>query len=147
MKRVVVIHGPNLNLLGKREPEVYGTLSLDEIDTRVVAEGERLGLEVLTFQSNHEGALIDKIHTVAEWADGLLINPGGLCHSSVSLRDAIAGVNLPTVEVHLSNLHRREPFRHQSLTAAVCIGVVMGFGWLSYVLGLRALVDWMDDER
>jgi 3-dehydroquinate dehydratase II len=137
---ILVIHGPNLNLLGTREPELYGRLALDEIDARLRAWGEVRRVAVRTFQSNHEGAIVDAIHEAAGWAHGLVINPGAYTHYSYAIRDAIAGVGLPAVEVHLSNVHAREPFRRESVVAPVCIGQVSGFGWYSYLLGLEGLV-------
>lgn len=154
MPRVLVVHGPNLNLLGVREPAVYGTMTLAELDRDLLELGARLGLEVETFQANGEGALIDRIHEFAtaipaahpRQARGLVINPGGYTHGSVALRDAIASVALPTIEVHLSNLHAREPFRHRSVTAGVCLGVIMGLGANSYELALHALAGRLLDE-
>ena len=137
--RVLVLHGPNLNLLGTREPAVYGATTLAEIDAALQAEGEALGLAVTCRQSNHEGALIDALHEARQWARGVIINPGGYTHTSVALRDAVSAIGLPAVEVHLSNIDAREEFRHRSLIAPVCVGSVRGFGWRSYLLGLRAL--------
>jgi 3-dehydroquinate dehydratase II len=141
VKKILVLHGPNLNLLGTREPEVYGSHTLADIDAALVALGRELGAEVLTFQSNHEGALIDRIHQArVEDVSGFLINPGGYTHTSVALRDALAGVNLPTVEVHLSNIHSREPFRHHSFIAPVALAQIGGFGIDSYLLALRGIL-------
>lgn len=137
---ILVLHGPNLNLLGKREPGIYGSRSLAEIDQLLEAEAVALGVTLQTFQSNHEGALVDAIQATWGVHQGLIINAGAYTHTSVALRDAIAGVNIPTVEVHLSNIYRREEFRHHSYIAPVAIGQISGFGAESYRLGLHALV-------
>lgn len=145
--RILILHGPNLNLLGQREPEVYGRLTLAEINERLHACAAELGVELRAFQSNHEGEIVDAVHGAIEWADGLVINPGAFTHYSYAIRDAIAAVGLPTVEVHLSNVHARESFRRTSVIAPVCIGQVSGLGWLSYRLGLEGLVGWLAGER
>ena len=136
---ILVLHGPNLNLLGVREPEVYGTLTLEELDARLVEEGRRLGLEVYTEQHNGEGELIAALHRAREWARGVVFNPGGYTHTSVALRDAVAAIEVPVIEVHLSNIFAREEFRRHSLIAPVCLGTISGFGPLSYMLALHAL--------
>ena len=139
--KILVLHGPNLNLLGTREPDVYGALTLEALNEKLIAEGQKMGLEVTCQQSNHEGTLIDALHSAREWADGVVFNPAGYTHTSVALRDAISAITIPVVEVHISNVYAREEFRHKSLISAVCAGKISGFGWKSYILGLRALVD------
>jgi 3-dehydroquinate dehydratase-2 len=143
-KRVLVLNGPNLNLLGTREPDVYGATTLDDIEQALNDLANDLGATVDCRQSNQEGQLIDWLHDARDSFDGVVINPGGLTHTSVSLRDGIAATGLPTVEVHISNTQARESFRHQSVTAPVCIGSVIGFGKNSYALGLRALIDYLN---
>jgi 3-dehydroquinate dehydratase-2 len=137
--RIAVVHGPNLRLLGRREPEVYGTATLEDVDRMVEALGEELGVEVETFQSNHEGELLDFVDEASKRVDGFLVNPGAYTHTSVALRDALTGVDRPFVEVHLSNTAARERFRRHSYLAPVAAGVVYGFGVESYLLGLRGL--------
>ena len=138
--KILVLHGPNLNLLGTREPDVYGNLTLDDINTRLLELGSSLDVEVVCQQSNHEGVLIDTLHDARNWADGVVLNPGGYTHTSVALRDAVAAIGIPVVEVHLSNVYAREEFRQTSLLSGVCMGKITGFGWRSYMLGLHALV-------
>jgi len=141
MKSILILHGPNLNLLGTREPGVYGNWTLDDINEALTSNAVKMGVQVRCFQSNHEGALIDALHEAREWADGIVFNPGAYTHTSVALRDAISAIEIPVVEVHLSNVYAREPFRHKSLLAPVCLGKITGFGWRSYLLGLQALAD------
>ncbi|MCC5607002.1 type II 3-dehydroquinate dehydratase [Nostoc sp. CHAB 5834] len=138
---ILALHGPNLNLLGQREPGIYGALTLAEINRLLEEEGFKLQAKVFSVQSNHEGILVDTIHAALGQHHGILINAGAYTHTSVALRDAIAAVNLPTVEVHLSNIYRREDFRHHSYIAPVAIGQISGFGAQSYLLGLQALVN------
>ena len=141
MKSILILHGPNLNLLGTREPEVYGDFTLEDINEELISCGRDLGVQVRCFQSNSEGELIDALHDALEWAAGVVFNPGAYTHTSVALRDAIAAIEIPVVEVHLSNVYAREEFRHKSLLAPVCLGKITGFGWRSYLLGLQALVE------
>ncbi|MEE3254087.1 MAG: type II 3-dehydroquinate dehydratase [Anaerolineales bacterium] len=139
MLNVLVLHGPNLNLLGTREPDVYGTDTLADIDSQLTALAEELKITIRIKQSNSEEVLIESLHSSREWANGVLFNPGAFTHTSVALRDAIAAIDIPVVEVHLSNIHARESFRRDSLLAPVCIGSISGFGTKSYMLGLQAL--------
>ncbi len=147
MASILVLHGPNLNLLGLREPGIYGSASLWDINQMLEQAAIALNARITAFQSNHEGALIDQIHAALDVHQGILINPGGYTHTSVALRDAIAAVNLPTVEVHLSNIHKREAFRHHSYIAPVAIGQISGFGIESYRLGLQALVQHLESNH
>ena len=139
--RVLIVHGPNLNLLGTRDPATYGTTTLAEIDADLARRAAARGAEITTVQSNLEGALVDAIQGARGACDAIVINPGGYTHTSVAIRDAIEAVGLPTIEVHLSNLHAREPFRQASITAARCVGQICGFGARSYGLGLDAALD------
>lgn len=140
--RFLILHGPNLNLLGQREPAVYGHQSLKDLNTDLKRLAEVLGADIEAFQTNHEGVLIDRIHAATtEGFSGIVINPGGLTHTSIALRDAVASIALPVIEVHLSNIHARETFRHHSYIAGVALGQIAGFGAFGYQLALRALVQ------
>ncbi|WP_028548795.1 type II 3-dehydroquinate dehydratase [Paenibacillus sp. UNC451MF] len=141
MKKILVLNGPNLNMLGIREPGVYGTTSLQVIEQRLMKLAEELSVELECFQSNHEGALIDKIHEAFSVKDGIVMNPGAFTHYSYAIRDAIEAVRIPTIEVHISNIHKREAFRHVSVIAPVALGQIAGLGVDSYELGLRAVVS------
>ncbi|MEM6450452.1 MAG: type II 3-dehydroquinate dehydratase [Cyanobacteria bacterium P01_D01_bin.105] len=143
MLKVLVINGPNLNMLGKREPEVYGSQTLEDINQSLASIAQKLDASLTFFQSNHEGTLVDKIQDALSLYQGILINPGAYTHTSVAIRDAIAAVAIPTVEVHLSNIHKREAFRHHSYIAPVAVGQISGFGADSYRIGLEGLVSYI----
>ena len=144
MQTLLILHGPNLNLLGQREPATYGSQTLDQINASLTRLGDELGVQVLARQSNSEGQLIDILHDARTWAAGIVFNPAGYTHTSVALRDAIAAIGLPTVEVHLSNIFKREGFRQKSLISPVCIGTISGFGAYSYELGFQALMKYLE---
>jgi 3-dehydroquinate dehydratase-2 len=146
LQKILILHGPNLNLLGQREPEVYGELTLSEIDSRLKKSGENMGFEVHSFQSNSEGALIDALQEAQEWAAGVVFNPGGYTHTSVALRDAVAAIDVPVIEVHLSHVDAREDFRRISLISAVCVGKISGFGWRSYLLALEQMAHMLAES-
>jgi 3-dehydroquinate dehydratase II len=141
MQTILVLHGPNLNMLGRREPEIYGSTTLAEIDAALAARAEQAGLRLVSFQSNHEGALVDQLQGEGWGAAGIIINPGALTHYGLSLRDALAALRAPIVEVHLSNVYKREPFRHSSVVAPVATGQIAGLGWRGYLLALEWLIE------
>jgi 3-dehydroquinate dehydratase II len=145
MTSILVLHGPNLNLLGKREPNIYGSLTLDDINNRLVELGKKLKIDVRCVQSNHEGELIDALQMANESAQGVVFNPGGYTHTSVALHDTLAAINIPVIEVHISNIYAREDFRHTSLISGVCRGKITGLGWRSYALALQALNDILNE--
>lgn len=147
MLHVLVLNGPNLNTLGTREPAVYGTVTLSHIQDMLEARGKELNTEITCFQSNHEGELIDCIQENAETVDGIIINPGAFTHYSLAIRDALAAVKAPTIEVHLSNIYARETFRHHSVMAAICKGHIVGLGWRGYLLALEALVALVREQQ
>ena len=141
MKKILVINGPNLNMLGVREPAVYGTLTLDEINTRIASEAEVMRVDIEFFQSNNEGTIIGAIHAAQGTAQGIILNAGAYTHYSYAIRDAISSIDVPCIEVHLSNVHAREEFRRISVIAPVCIGQISGFGVMSYLMALRAFLQ------
>jgi 3-dehydroquinate dehydratase-2 len=145
-RKFLLLNGPNLNLLGKRETSVYGTETLETITAELSSYASKKEIGLNAFQSNSEGALVDAVQEAAQWADGIIINAGAYSHTSIALRDALAGVGLPAVEVHLSNVYAREEFRHKSLLAPVCLGVIAGFGRWSYFLGVDALQEYLERE-
>ena len=140
-RKFLLLNGPNLNLLGQREPEIYGRRTLEDITAAAEDHFSNQDTELRQRQSNHEGELIDALHEASRWADGVVLNAGAYTHTSIAIRDAIQGIHIPVVEVHLSNIHARESFRHQSLIAASCLGQIAGFGWRSYLLGIQALLS------
>ena len=144
--KILILHGPNLNLLGTREPEIYGSMTLGDINAALIELAKEFGADLKCVQSNHEGALIDELQEAQTWADGVVFNPGGYTHTSVALRDAIAAIRIPVIEVHISNVYAREEFRHRSIISAVCKGKIVGFGWRSYALAVRALSDIFADQ-
>lgn len=143
-KGILILHGPNLNLLGTRQPEIYGSMTLDDINSAIGRHVKPYEIELRVEQSNHEGDLIDRLHEARGWADGVVFNPGAYTHTSIALRDAITAIALPVIEVHISNIHGREPFRHKSVLSGVCLGHIAGFGWRSYVLAVDALLRQWD---
>ncbi|MBE7026340.1 MAG: type II 3-dehydroquinate dehydratase [Ruminococcaceae bacterium] len=146
MNKILLVNGPNLNMLGMREPGIYGSDSLEKINAQLLKKADELGCSIEFFQSNCEGEIIDKLHDSVGCVDGIIINPGAYTHYSIAIRDAIAAIKIPTIEVHLSNVYKREQFRHTSVTAPVCVGQIAGFGKLGYELALRAVVEVLKGE-
>lgn len=144
---ILVLHGPNLNLLGLREPEIYGSVTLSQIDTALKSQAQQLQVSLTCLQSNHEGTLVDAIHNARDRHQGIMLNAGAYTHTSIAIRDALSGVQIPTVEVHLSNIYTREEFRHHSYIAPIAVGQISGFGANSYYLGLQALVDYLQQAN
>ena len=138
---ILLIHGPNLNLLGKRQPEIYGTQTLDNINHYLIQVAQKQGIELKTFQSNHEGEIVSEIGANIDWANGILINPAAYTHTSIAIRDALSAVSLPVIEIHLSNIYKREDFRHHSYVSPIAVGVICGFGNHSYELALNAMIN------
>ena len=144
--KILLIHGPNLQLLGKRQPEIYGSQTLEDIDSHLREIAVDKGVELKTFQSNHEGAIVSEIGDNISWADGILINPGAYTHTSIAIQDALSAVNLPVIEIHLSNIYARDAFRHHSYVSPVAVGVISGFGAFSYDLALEAMIQWLGEK-
>ncbi len=144
--KILIINGVNMNMLGIREPEKYGSMTLKALEKELYAYSFELGIDLETFQSNHEGEIVEKIHSAYNNCDGIIINPGAYTHTSVAIRDALAAVKIPAVEIHITNIHGREDFRHKSLIADVCIGQISGFGTNGYKLGLKGLVDILQED-
>ena len=138
---ILLVHGPNLNLLGKRQPEIYGTQTLDNINHYLIQIAQKQGIELKTFQSNHEGEIVSKIGANIDWANGILINPAAYTHTSIAIRDALSAVSIPVIEIHLSNIYEREDFRHHSYVSPIAVGVISGFGTHSYELALSAMIN------
>lgn len=138
---ILLIHGPNLNLLGKRQPEIYGTQTLDNINHYLIQVAQKQGIELKAFQSNHEGEIVSKIGANIDWANGILINPAAYTHTSIAIRDALSAVSIPVIEIHLSNIYKREDFRHHSYVSPIAVGVICGFGNHSYELALNAMIN------
>lgn len=145
--KIFVINGVNMNMLGIREPEKYGSMTLKDLEKSLYAFSFELGIDIDMYQSNHEGEIVEKIHSALGNADGIVINPGAYTHTSVAIRDALSAVNIPTVEIHMTNIHSREDFRHKSLIAPVCLAQISGFGFDSYKLGLKGLVDFLKSDN
>lgn len=145
--KIFVINGVNMNMLGIREPEKYGSMTLKDLEKSLYAFSFELGIDIEMFQSNHEGEIVEKIHSALGNADGIVINPGAYTHTSVAIRDALSAINIPTVEIHMTNIHSREDFRHKSLIAPVCLAQISGFGFDSYKLGLKGLVDFLKSDN